>query len=412
MNILLLSHYFQPENVAPQRRWDELARRFIAAGHSVTVLCPPPHYPAGRVAAEHRRRYRPGSHSTTDYGAHVIRTRYLPHGADIVTRSADHLVSAADSYSKGVRLARSRARPDVVIATAPGIPSLLAGRYLARRLRVPLISEMRDAWPDLVTHTPGFLARRGIVAWAKRMVHRRITGWQVEADRVVVTTTRFADVLKSRGVRNPVVIRNGASASRFDFLPVPAAGARLRVLYMGNMGRSQGLETVVRAAAELKREGLPIEVRLVGHGADRSTLRRLNATLGSPVDIRDEVPAREVHAYYAWADSLIVSLRAWGPLEWTVPSKLYESLATGKHVTGLLAGEAADVLMDAGGGHLVSPGDVSGLANLWRGLLTDRRLLLVGGAGQEWVAAHADYDRLAREYLDIVRSVATPQTTT
>jgi len=401
MHILLLSHYFQPENVAPQRRWDELASRFIEAGHRVTVVCPPPHYPGGRVLRQHRRAFRPGTTSRTDYGARVIRTRYLPHGADITTRTADHLVAAADSCFRVLRQLRGQERPDIIIATAPGIPSLLAGRFLARRLNIPLISEMRDAWPDLVTFTGAF-AGRGPLVGVKRIVHSKITRWQRDAARVVVTTSRFANVLQERGIREPVVIRNGSVLARFEAIPSREATDELRVLYMGNMGRSQGLDTVVRAAAELRSEGTPLRVRLVGHGADRPALRRLNRQLGYPVEILDEVASEEVFQHYAWADSLVVSLKRWEPFEWTVPSKLYESLATGKHVTGLLAGEAAEVLSASGGGDLVEPGDQLGLQQLWRDLVSDRSRLAVGSTGRAWILDHASYDQLATAYLEVL----------
>lgn len=400
MHILLLSHYFQPENVAPQRRWDELASRFIAAGHRVTVVCPPPHYPGGRVLPEHRRAFRPGSRSTTDYGARVIRSRYLPHRADITSRTADHIVAAIDSCLRARRSLRTD-RPHVIIATAPGIPSLIAGRFLARRFGVPLISEMRDAWPDLVTYT-GVLAGRGPIAWLKRRVHGTMTRWQRDAARVVVTTSRFARVLEQRGVPAPVVIRNGSVLARFASIPTRQSSDELRVLYMGNMGRSQGLDIAVRAAANLIAQGVPVRVRFVGHGADRPALRRLNAQLGSPVEILDEVPPEAVFEHYAWADSLLVSLRRWEPFEWTVPSKLYESLATGKHVTGVLAGEAADVLRDSGGGDVVAPGDGEALESLWGQLCLDRSRLRVGASGRAWIQQHASYDRLAADYLAVL----------
>ena len=331
MHILLITHYFAPENVAPTRRWDALAARFIAAGHQVSVITPPPHYPSGRVAPELREQFKPGSVAVTDYGAHVFRSKYLQHRLDIVSRTADHLVAATSAVGIAKRLARGGGGPDVVVATAPGIPSLLAGGRVAKALGVPLVSEMRDAWPDLVTYTPGF-SGRGPVAWVKRRIHTYVTALQQGAARVVTTTARFAEVLRERGVPEPVVIRNGTSIERYGQVPDREQHDDLRALYMGNMGRSQGLDTVIRAAARLRESGVPLRVRFVGHGADRTALRGLNHELGSPVEILNEVEPDEVHPHYAWADTLIVSLRDWEPFEWTVPSKLYEALATGRQI--------------------------------------------------------------------------------
>src|SRR5699024_7565619 len=92
----------------------------------------------------------------------------------------------------------------------------------------------------------------------------------------------------------------------------------------------------------------------------------------APVDVMPRIPHREVGQQYAWADTVIVSLRDWAPFAWTVPSKLYEILATGRHVTALLDGEAADVVRDAGAGDVLAPEHEDGLVDLWRGLAADR----------------------------------------
>ena len=58
-------------------------------------------------------------------------------------------------------------------------------------------------------------------------------------------------------------------------------------------------------------------------------------------------------------------MRAWKPLEWTVPSKLYEVMATSKHVSAMVAGEAAEVAVAGSAGFVVDPGDADALARQW-----------------------------------------------
>lgn len=401
MHILLVTHYFSPENNAPQRRWDALGAHFIEAGHELTVITPPPHYTTGTVPAEFRRRHRPGTVETTAYGATVYRSQYLPHTSSIVSRTADHVAAAIDSIRIAKRIAKQGKRPDIVVATAPGIPSLEAGRRIAHFLGIPLVTEMRDAWPDLVTYTPGF-GGQGPVARVKKRIHEAITAMQLNSSRVVTTTVMFAKVLRERGIAEPVVIRNGTSMERYGNIPPRESHRHLHVLYMGNLGRSQGLDTVIRAAAVLKTEGVPIKVRLVGHGAARSALKKLNKQLGKPVEILGHVAPDEVQDHYAWSHSLIVSLRDWEPFQWTVPSKLYEALATGRFITGILAGEAANVLREADGGVIVPPGEPELLAAAWRDLEQSRYLLDVGESGRDWVRKYSAYDTLATRYLELL----------
>ncbi|MFC7457693.1 glycosyltransferase family 4 protein [Brachybacterium sp. GCM10030267] len=425
MRILVLTHYYAPEFGAPQRRWSALVERFMTAGHDVTVAAPVPHYPGGRPTREQRRAHRVGAIEKGMHRETVLRTAYLPHRADIASRTVDHVVAAGDALRRvRRRFARAASRPDVVIATAPAIPTLLVGHLLAARWRVPLVVEMRDAWPDLVTHVgpagalpaeaahaphPGLARRivRWIVARAKGLVHQQVTRWQSTARAVVTTTSRFADVLHERGVTKVEVVRNGTDLSQVPTQRDHAAGdhSELRCLYLGNMGRSQGLETVVRAAARLHHDGVEIQVRLIGHGIEAPALAALAHELDAPVTVLPRIPHREVGEQYAWADTVVVSLRDWAPFAWTVPSKLYEMLATGRHITALLAGEAADVIRRARAGDVLPPQDEDALVDLWRGLAEDRSRARVRPSGREWVAEHADDDVLARQYLVILESV-------
>ncbi|MDR7233170.1 glycosyltransferase family 4 protein [Agrococcus sp. BE272] len=409
MRILLLTHYFEPENGAPQRRWSALIERFVDAGHVVDVLAPPPHYPSGRIRSEHRE-LRPGTVQRTRSGGLVRRVGYLQHSGDLLTRTLDHVATAADSYRHAARAIRGGRRPDVVIATAPALESLIAGRLLAHRFRVPLVAEMRDAWPDLVAHTPGLVSPTRPTAFLKRAVHGFVTRLQRRADAVVTTTATFAAILERRGIARVRVLRNGTDLQRYRVVgPAELApGDALRALYIGTIGRSQGLDLLIRAAARLRADGVAVELRIAGQGADVGRLRRLNQRLGEPAEILGQIDGSEVIEQYQWAHTTVVSLRDWEPFAWTVPSKLYELLAAGKHITGIVAGEAADILREAAAGHIVAPGDVEALVRLWARLAADRALLRIDGTGREWVQGHADYDRIAGQYMQLLDAVVAP----
>lgn len=406
MRVLLLTHYFEPENGAPQRRWSAIIERWVADGHEVDVIAPPPHYPDGRSTRTHRE-LASGSHQVGPHGGRVHRVSYLPHNGRIFRRTLDHAWVAIASARRARALSQKSAlAPDVVVATAPAIPTLIAGRAVARRLAVPLVVEMRDAWPDLVSHTPG-LGPRGLLGALKRALHVWITDVQRGADVVVTTTERFAAILEERGISRPTVIRNGTDPERYAPIgPASHEHPELRVLYMGTVGRSQGLDLLVRAAARLRDRGVPIEVRIIGAGADARRLAALNAALGSPVDLRAAVPGPEVFEHYQWADTCVVSLRDWKPFAWTVPSKLYELLATGKHVTAIVAGEAADLVRETGSGSLVAPGDLDQLVRLWDALARDRSRLETSDRGRQWAKENVSYDAIATRYLELLEAAS------
>ncbi|MBE1877131.1 glycosyltransferase family 4 protein [Myceligenerans pegani] len=408
---LLVTHHFWPETGAPQRRWGALSAHLVRAGFGVTVLAPPPHYPSGKITHS-SPEFRPGAVVYGPRGEKIIRVGFREHTLRLLSRAADQAIAALSSMWHGLRpAARSGGRPDVIIATVPGIPSVAAGWVLARCYRAALVIEMRDAWPDLIVPS-GILAapngrtglRRRVRAAIAATVHRVVTRLQARADLVVTTTDAFAEVLRARDVARVAVVRNGTAFEAVRS-PAPARldGRALRVLYAGTVGRSQGLDVVVRAAARVKERGYPIEVRVVGHGNDLETLGDLADRLRAPVSVSPPVPATRMRDLYAWADTAVVSLRDWEPFRWTVPSKLYEVMASGLPVTACLDGEAALITTETGAGSVVPPGDADALAALWCGWLADGVVPAPSPDAAAWVAANASDDVLGEKYETLLR---------
>ncbi|HET7399832.1 MAG TPA: glycosyltransferase family 4 protein [Intrasporangium sp.] len=414
MRILLLTHYYEPEVGAPQQRWGALVDHFVAAGHSVSVVAPAPHYPTGALLPG-AEAMRPGRAHDGLHGERVHRVAFSPYAAGVGSRARDQAVAAADMVRTGSRVFR-RHPPDVVVATVPSIPTLAAGAVLARRLRAPLVTEMRDAWPDLLAvaedwdatagrpgrSRPGSRLRPPVV----RLTTVATTLLQRRSAAVVATTESFASALRTRGVHDVVVVRNGARPlpAATTAGPRPADGT-LRVLYLGTVGRAQGLATAVRAAGVARRAGTAVVLRVVGDGAERDALRTLARAEGAPVEFVDPVPRDRVAEHYAWADTVLVSLRPWPALSLTVPSKLYEALSLGIHVSASLSGEAAELVTSTGGGDVAGAGDPAALALVWQRLAQDPARLRVGPGGTAWVAEHACDERLGARYLALLERV-------
>ncbi|WP_243856557.1 MULTISPECIES: glycosyltransferase [Actinomyces] len=186
---------------------------------------------------------------------------------------------------------------------------------------------------------------------------------------------------------------------------VDKVDSRLRVLYLGTVGRAQGLVSAVRAARLAQDAGTPILLRVVGDGAELAAVQAEAERLAAPVEVLPPVPASQVAAHYTWADSVLVSLQDWPAMGLTVPSKLYEVLGVGRHVSGAVAGEAAQVISDSGGGSVVPPQDPAALAALWSVLARDRSRLRVLGAGR-WLAAHASPEVMVSRYEALLQEVA------
>lgn len=377
---MLVTHSYRPDRTPPARRWAAVVSALRADGWEVDVVTP------GGVRTV-----------TGEDGERLRRTPVLlPGEGGRNGRFAAAAVHAVLAVPRGL----AAPRPDVVVATLPALPTIVAGRALAVLHRRPLVVEMRDAWPDLA-HEAG--VHQGLLGAAMEAV---VTGGQRAADVVVAVTEGFAETLRGRGMRRVVALGNGVDVDRVPVAPPrERAPGELHVLYLGNLGESQGLERLVEAAARLRGTHPGVRVRIVGGGTRRAALQELDARLDASVEFLDAVPGARVPEHYAWADTLVVCLRPdWASFRHTVPSKTYEALASGRHVTGQVAGEAARILQDAGGTDVVGP-ETEDLAGHLAALAADPARTRVGEGGRAWVAIHGHLPAIARRYAALLRTL-------
>ncbi|WP_241246690.1 glycosyltransferase family 4 protein [Kocuria sp. KRD140] len=382
---------YWPEHSPPQRRWYSLVSHLRERGWTVSVVCPVAHYGAGPDYST-QTRGRAWRRQAGFLGEHIYRVPYVFLGDNRAGKLLDQLVSAAASVGRGLFTGRQ----NVVVVTAPSLPLLASALLVARVKGIPLVVEMRDAWPNLAEDAS--LVRGG----SKSVVNRAVVYVQNRADLVVTVTQGFARTLRERGVHNVVTVRNGILLERTPQLPPPPARRRgLRVLYLGNHGESQSLDRLIRAA---HLAGDSVHLTLVGHGSRKPALQQLAHRLGANVEFLPPEYRERVFERYRDADSVVISLRDdWKSFEDTIPSKTYEVLAVGRHITAVVRGEAAHVLTDAGEGDIVAS-DPEQIAALWRALEADRSRLVPSGSGREWVRHNADYADLSVQYDQHLRA--------
>ena len=415
MRILLLTHHYAPEVGPPQLRWSGLVRDFREAGHEVHVIAPPPHYPLGQLLPG-QDPGQVGTLQTGEHGETVHRVAWRPSGGRAISTLLDQLVSAGHGTVVALRR-RQMIAADVVVATVPALPTMAAGWLTSRLLRVPLVLEMRDAWPDLAAdaRNPGTSVKQMVRWYAVAAAARGATFLQRRADLVVTTTEGFADVLRRRGIHEVATVRNA-------YHQVPGLGARealparerrpgdpLHIVYVGTVGRAQGLETAARALARVRAAGVDARLRVVGTGARLGLLQRVVEDLQVPVDVVGPQPREAIHAHYRWADTLLVSLRDWRGLLWAVPSKLYEALALGLHVSGVVDGETRKIVEETGAGFAVDPGDDEALAREWIELARNRPRPRRDRM-RAWVTEHASEEGTSAAYLRLLEGLVSRRT--
>ena len=178
----------------------------------------------------------------------------------------------------------------------------------------------------------------------------------------------------------------------------------LVVLYIGAHGISQGLTSVLRAAARL-RERRDVRFVFVGEGAEKEKLLAFAAREQlSNVTFLDPVGKEEVRAWYSLADVCLVPLRDIPLFGTFIPSKMFEILSMQRPVLASLRGEAAAILERSEGAVIVPPEDDTAIADAIIRLHESGAAAraAMGARGRAFVAAHYSRAALAATYRDVM----------
>jgi len=407
MHILLLSQYFPPEPGAPSARCYEHGRCWVRAGHDVTVLTTVPNHPTGVIPPEYRgtvfRR------EEVD-GLRIWRTWiYAAANEGFARRMLSYL-----SFMLSAVLAASfrRTHADLVMATSPQFFVAVAGYLVSRIKRLPFVLEIRDLWPEAIVAV-GAMRRDAL---AIRLLEKLELFLYRRADLVVTVTESAREDMIARGIpaEKITTIRNGADLSFFSPEPTDRALRQHHGLpegflasYIGTHGMAHGLEKVLETAEQL-RDRSRIHFLFVGEGAEKRALQELAASKQlANVTFLPAQPKQSMPRFLAASDACLVPLRQRKLFEGTIPSKIFETMASGRPILLGVEGEAARIVREADAGLVVPPEDPKALAEAIRALADDPALCRrLGENGVRYAHSECDRSVLAERLLGHLLAVA------
>lgn len=389
MRLLLINNLFQPE--PNHLKGLAFAKALARRGHEVEVLTGFPNYPGGRVYPGYRVRW---TARETMEGIPVTRVAmFASHDRSGARRILSYGSIGISQALHALALGRRFDLCHVYL----GPITLLWPALVLRRLRgTRIVADVQDLWPESVTDS-GMLRSRAAAHLLEAVCRRS----HAAADRLIALSPGYRRALEAQGVpagRIDVVYNwcdEAALGQAGEPRVASAPGGPLRVLYAGNLGKLQGLDTVLDAAARLAgRSGATIH--LLGDGVDAERLRRRaeDERLGN-VTFGGRVPAAEASAHLRAADLLLVHLLPTPLTRIGIPQKVQAYLAAGRPV--LLAGEgdAAELVQRSGGGVVCPPGDPAALAEAIRGVeaMSPRARAELGAAGRRFYREELAFER-------------------
>ena len=345
MKILLVCQCFYPENFRVNDLCSELVRR----GHDVTVLAGIPiNRTTGRFWEGYSRKERI---EDTYEGARVVRAYNTQRHHDAAHLAVHYFSFWLFGNRKARKLARQEQFDLVLVYQLSPVFMAFPAIEVAKKQKIPLITYTLDLWPESAVNAGG-LNFGPVISWLQRRVDKIYRA----SDRILISSRHFKDR----------IVKRGHPEEKIEFFPQYAEDCYVkldknpgdpieselpqgfRIIFTGNIGKSQSIETVVEAAARLK--AYPdIHWIIVGDGRDRNKVFQYTEEMGvtENVHFTGRKPMETMSRYLAASDVALLILKDDLLFNITLPAKAQSYMACGIPVLGCVKGESADLIREA-----------------------------------------------------------------
>lgn len=383
MHILIYSYNYHPEPIGIAPLMTQLAEGLAQRGHEVRVVTGMPNYPQRKIYPEYRGKF----YITEEQNGVTIQRSYVwvRPKPGLVARALLDGSFVCTSFIQALR----GWRPDIILLTVPPLPVSIPATLLGWLYRCPVILNLQDILPEAAVQV-GLLKNKfaiRVFEALERFAYRQATHISVIADG-------FVENLQSKGVppEKMTCIPNWVDVTEiypmsFDdnpFRQQHQLHGKFVVMYSGNIALTQGMQTVIQAAALVKH--IPeIVFMIIGEERAIASLQDLCSQYGAPnVKFLGFQPREHLPAMLTAANVGLIVQKS-NVVSFNMPSKTQCLLASGRPVIASvpLSGTAANAIDNSEGGVVVPPEEPSKLATAILDLYNNpQKAIMLGQKGR------------------------------
>lgn len=308
-------------------RAEKITRSLAAAGYPTTLVS----------------RNRTGAARDEQLGPN-LKLRRLPGGAPGPARTALNFPAFFSPVWIG-EIARTVRATRACVVIVRDLPLGPAALWAARLNDVPVIMDMAENYPAMIADTWRYRGRATCdpVIRNPRLL-RILERWTLpRMDCVLAVSEESADRVRDivsggkttvRVVGNTPVLANEQAPPPSELSRQMSEWGGLRLLYVGGLEESRGLEVPVRALAQIRRRIGEAHLVVVGEGTSRPALEKLAVAEGvtNYVHLAGWLPPEAVPGVIAEADICLVPHFVTEHISTTIPNKIYDYMLMGKPV--------------------------------------------------------------------------------
>ena len=397
MNILIFNQYFWPENF----RINEIACALKEREHEVEVLTGKPNYPEGKFFAGYGAC---GVKIETWKSIPVHRIPMLARGSKSAVKLVLNYLSFIISGLLFAPWMLKNKKFDVIFVYAPSpVFQVIPASFLGWLKGIPVVLWVQDLWPQSAEAT-GYIKSPLLLKLLQKFVQFTYS----HTDLILVQSEAFIEPVAKLAENIPIEYYPNSVEKAF-YIPnavvmpeINSLKSGFTVLFAGNIGVAQSMETIA-AAAERLSEYPDIKIVVLGGGSKFDWVKKQVADKKlSNLYLEGRYPVEVMPALMRQASALLVTLAKQPIFELTIPSKIQAYLAVGKPIIACLNGEGANIISEANAGVTVQAEYDIGLAEaiirLYKMPKSAREQM--GVNGRDYFKKHFDEEMLTTKLIN------------
>lgn len=396
MRILVVSQYFWPENF----RINELVCSLSKLGHEIDVLTGKPNYPEGKfyfgysIFGKKFERWKE---------TQIYRLPLLSRGSNNKLRLVMNYLSFIVSGIIFAPWMLRNKKYDVIFVygTSPIFQAIPAS-FIGWIKRLPVVLWVQDLWPQS-TEATGYIKS----AWLLALLEKAVRFTYVHTDLLLVQSEAFIKPVSKLSNNIPVTYFPNSADEAFyapsdiNVPDIESLKSGFSVLFAGNIGKAQAVETILAAAEKLYAYS-EIKIVMLGSGSKEEWIRKqIDYKKITNVYLEGHFPVETMPTLMRQASILLVTLADHPIFSLTVPNKIQAYLAVGRPIIASLNGEGARIVNEARAGLSVPAEDAEGLAlailKMYR--MTDEERLQMGENGRAFFKKNFDEKTLTSDLI-------------
>ncbi|MDY6367326.1 MAG: sugar transferase [Clostridia bacterium] len=415
-HILVLNGYYAPEVAASMYLEEDIVKGFCSAGFKVSMLVPTP---SRGLTDEQIKLYRKKEHREEflyNDDLRLQRYKLYKEPSGTLKRFIRYFIQNKRQYKRGVRVKDADyvfcgSTPPTQGLTCAKIAKKLSKKY---KRKVPFIYNLQDIFPDSLVNAG--LTKKGSLIWK---IGRKIENkTYAAADKIIVISESFKNNLLEKGVPeekievvynwvDPEKVKKVEKEDNKLFDEMSLNKKDFHVVYAGNFGVSQGIETIIQAAKLLKDEN-QIKFVLFGGGAEYERIKAQveDEKIGN-VLINRLLPEERISEVYSLGDVSLITCKK-GAGSSAMPSKTWSIMACESPIIAAFdkGSELEAVLNKAHAGVCVEPENPKELAQKIKDFYELKKIgtHYVSG-GREFVNKNASAKTCVSKYIQTLTDI-------